>query len=159
MSSFTVVNALIAGVVGTIAMDVFAAVGMSLHVFRMPAFGRWFLHGLKGKFRHDDIDKSPAVRGENALTLPLHYLAGVVLAGFYLLLLDWLALGRGNFLMAAGYGLATAAIPLFIMLPSMGYGLLGIGRDRSTFWLRQILAFHLAYGVGIGIAMILFVSP
>ena len=157
MALLTILNAILVGVVATVAMDLVAAAGVALHVFRIPLYGRWFLYGLKGTFRHADIDRAPPLKGENALMLPLHYLAGALLAAVYLVLLDAFSAGAGSVLLAAAFGLASSVIPLFLMLPSMGYGLPGLRHGRDTFWLRQILLMHLAYGVGIGLGVLLFV--
>ncbi len=153
MALLTIWNAIVTGVVATIFLDLVAGTGVALHVFRIPAFGRWGLYALKGKFTHEDIDRSPALKGENALTFPLHYLAGIVLAAPYLFLLDALSLGSGSLLFATLYGVATSLIPFLVMLPSMGYGLFGLRHRGDTFWLREILAMHLGYGVGIGLAV------
>ncbi len=153
MPLLTLWNAVVTGVVATIVLDLVAGTGTALHRFRIPAFGRWGLYALKGKFRHEDIDRSPPVKGENALTFPLHYVAGIVLAVPYLFLLDALILGSGSVVLATLYGVATSLIPFFVMLPSMGYGLFGLRHDRDTFWVREILAMHLGYGVGIGLAV------
>ncbi len=153
MPLFTLWNAIVTGVVATIGLDLVAGVGTALHLFRIPAFGRWGLYVLQGKFTHDDIDRSPPLKGENALTFPFHYVAGIVLVVPYLLLLDLASLGSGNLLLATLYGLATSLIPFFVMLPSMGYGLFGLRHRGDTFWLREILAMHLGYGVGIGLAV------
>jgi hypothetical protein len=157
--TLTILNALLVGVVATVAMDLIAAAGAVLHVFRIPAYGRWFLYILRGTFRHADIDRAPPIKGENALVLPLHYVAGTLLAAVYLVLLDAFSMGSGNVFLATAYGLATSAIPFFLMLPSMGYGLLGLRHGRDTFWLRQILLMHLGYGLGIGLGVLLFVPP
>ncbi len=156
MATLTLLNVVIAGVVSTLAMDVVAVVGTALHVMKIPAYGRWFLYGLRGTFRHADIDRAAALRGENALMLPLHYLAGILLATAYLLLLDVSNLGLGNFWLATAFGAASSLIPFLIMLPSMGYGLFGLRHARDLFWFRQIILMHLAWGVGLGIAVLLF---
>lgn len=157
MTAFTILNAALVGVVATVAMDLVAATGVALHLFRIPLYGRWFLYGLKGTFRHANIERAPPLRGENALMLPLHYLAGTLLAAAYLVFLDLFSLGTGSVVLAAGFGVASSAIPFFLMLPSMGYGLFGLGHGRDTFWIRQILLMHLGYGVGIGLGVLLFV--
>ena len=159
MSAFSAITALEVGVLATIVMDVVAVAGIALHVFRLPAFGRWFLYVFRGTVRHADIEETPAIRGEEGLTFPLHYLAGIALAALYLLLLDGLSLGRGSLLLATAYGTVTSLIPFLLMLPSMGYGWFGLGPShRDTFWLRQILAMHLAYGIGIGLVVPIFVT-
>lgn len=155
MALLTILNVVVVGVVATLAMDVVAGIGVALHAFRIPAYGRSFLYAAKGTFRHADIDRAPPLRGENALMIPLHYLTGTVLAALYLLLLEVFSSGAGTVLLAEAYGLATSVIPLFVMLPSMGYGMLGLRHRGDTFWLRQILLMHLAYGLGIGLAVLL----
>ncbi len=157
MVTLTLVNVVIAGVVSTLAMDVVAVVGTVLHVMKIPAYGRWFLYGMRGTFRHADIDKAPPMKGENALMLPLHYVAGVLLATAYLFLLDVFALGTGNFWIATAFGAASSLIPFLIMLPSMGYGLFGLRRARDWFWFRQIILMHVAWGAGLGLALLLFI--
>ncbi len=149
---------IVTGVVSTLAMDVVAVVGAALRVMKIPAYGRWFLYGLRGTFRHADIDKAAPLRGENTLMLPLHYVAGILLATSYLLLLDGLHLGAGNFWLATAFGAASSLIPFLLMLPSMGYGLFGLRHAHDFFWFRQILLMHVAWGVGLGIAVLLFVS-
>ena len=158
MTALTLLNAVLVGIVATLALDLVAGAGVLLHAFRIPLFGRWGLYALRGTFRHADIDRAPPLKGENALTIPLHYIAGIVLVLPYLFLLDTFSWGNGNLVLAAGYGLATSVIPLFLMLPSMGYGLLGLRHGRDTFWLREILLMHLGYGIGIGIGALLFVA-
>ncbi len=158
MTALTLLHAVLVGVVATLALDVVAGAGVASGAFRIPRFGRWGLYALRGTFRHADIERASPLKGENALTLPLHYVAGIVLVVPYLLLLDTFSWGTGNLVLAAAYGLATSLIPLLLMLPSMGYGLLGLRHGRDTFWLREIVCMHLGYGVGIGIGALLFVT-
>ena len=97
------------------------------------------------------------MKGENVLMLPLHYLAGTLLATAYLLLLDLFGLGTGSFWLATAFGAASSLIPFLLMLPSMGYGLFGLRHARDFFWFRQILLMHVAWGIGFGIAVLFFV--
>ncbi len=157
MPVLTLLNAVIAGVVSTLAMDVVALVGTVLHVMKIPAYGRWFLYGLRGTFRHADIDRAAPMKGENALMLPLHYVAGILLAISYLGLLDALHLATGSFWLATAFGAASSLIPFLLMLPSMGYGLFGLRHRWDFFWFRQILLMHLAWGIGLGLAVLVFV--
>lgn len=158
MAALTFLNAILVGIVATLVLDLVAGAGVVLHVFRIPAFGRWGMYALRGTFRHADIDHAPPLKGENALTLPLHYIAGIVLVVPYLFLLDAMSLGAGNLVLATAYGLATSLVPLLVMFPAMGYGLLGLRHGRDTFWLREILLMHLGYGVGIGIGALVFIA-
>ncbi len=159
MPALTLLNVLLAGAIATFAMDLVAVVGTVLHVFRIPAYGRWFLYGLRGTFRHADIDHAAPLKGENALMLPLHYVAGILLATVYLALLDAFHLATGSFWLATAFGAASSLIPFLVMLPSMGYGLFGLRHARDLFWFRQIILMHLAWGIGLGLAVLLFVPP
>lgn len=95
MALLTIWNALVTGVAATIVLDLVAGAGVALHVIRVPAFGQQGVCALRGRFAHGDIDRAPPTNGENALTFPVHYVAGIILAAPYLVLLDVLSLGRG----------------------------------------------------------------
>jgi hypothetical protein len=49
------------------------------------------------------------------------------------------------------FGLATAALPLLVMFPSMGYGCCARRRAERANMLRLMLLGHAAFGAGIGL--------
>src|SRR5574337_713987 len=148
-----IAKGVIVGVIATLILDAFSAIGVRFGFVRLMPIGRWALYLFKGTFHHKDITKTLAIQGEGVMSLGVHYLIGVTLATLYLLGLRWLSLGIGSFVLATGYGLATSVFSLLIMFPSMGYGLFGVGESSDMFLLRQSLVNHLVYGAGIWLAL------
>jgi len=112
--------------------------------------GRWAAGLLRGRWRRGDITSEPGQRGELALGLLTHYTTGVILTEAFLLLPR-----RGNrrpsFPGGTAFGIATSALPLLVMFPSMGYGWLGLRTGDAARLNRIMLLGHIAFGVGIGL--------
>lgn len=112
--------------------------------------GRW-VGGLgRGLREGEDITGAPAVPGEVALGLATHYATGIALTQLYLSSLQRLGV-RSSVVKATVFGVATAALPLLVMFPSMGYG---VGGRQSTDGRRMrsvMLLGHTAFGAGIGL--------
>jgi hypothetical protein len=120
--------------------------------------GRWAGNLLRGRFRHPDIAQEPPLRGEAAIGLATHYLAGIALTQCYLTTLRRLGLGPGP-LKALAFGGATSLLPLLILYPSWGYGWFGLRSDEASRMVRIMLLGHLAFGVGIGLWTALLLKP
>ena len=121
-------RSLIIGIGGTAAMDVWAIV---LHRFfgqskpNWAPVGRWFLHLPRGKVFHNDINEAEAFSYENAAGWIAHYGTGIVYGGALVLIagaewsahptllpslvLAWITVGAGWFLLQPGLGLGWAA--------------------------------------------------
>src|SRR5438094_2791599 len=91
---------LIVGILATVTMDVVAVIALRLGIAgRGPRrtgpdwIGRWIGYVLQGKFRHTDILKTPALRGELLMGLAAHYSVGIVLT---LVSIDRLVVVRGT---------------------------------------------------------------
>jgi hypothetical protein len=84
------IEAILMGIFATFIMDLFAGFLVKrkfIHSFIAPeAVGRWFLYMFRGKFVHQDILKTPALRNEKFWCVISHFLIGIVLAGIYLFL-------------------------------------------------------------------------
>jgi hypothetical protein len=146
-----------AGVLATITMDAAMVAAGSLGGSAFASdrlgpdmIGRWADGLLRGRWRHDDIRRAPARRGELGLGLLTHYTTGVILTEAFLLLPR-----RGNrrpsFPGGTAFGIATSALPLLVMFPSMGYGWLGLRTGDAARMNRIMLLGHVAFGVGIGL--------
>jgi hypothetical protein len=145
------------GVLATITMDAAMAAAASLggsafasDRLGLDIIGRWAGGLLRGQWRHDDIRRVPAQRGELVLGLLTHYGTGIALTQVFLLLPRR---GRRRPGLVAGtkYGISTAVLPLLVMFPSMGYGWLGL-RTGDAARLARIMALgHVAFGLGIGL--------
>lgn len=142
----------IAGVLATLGMDVvgFTALKAGAPMPPHAAFiGRWFMHLLHGNFVHDTIVQSPALAGENVIFPFMHYLIGATLGVVFVL-------GRRVvpgpiWLLGAGYGVLTCALPWLIMFPSMGFGLFGLQGPDGAKLIAAPLAGHLIFGFGVAL--------
>jgi len=145
------------GVLATVTMDaVFLAAsrlggaGFTSDKIGLELVGRWAGGLARGRLRHADMAAEPALRGEAALGLAVHYLTGVMLTQAY-----YEALRRGGrkpgVLSATAFGAATALLPLLIMYPSWGLGPLAVRSGEATRLLRIMLLGHTAFGAAIGL--------
>lgn len=145
------------GVLATIAMDgaMVAAGRLGGSAFtsdrlRMEVVGRWSAGLMRGRWRGDDIAAQPAQPGELALGLIAHYAMGIVLTQAFLLLARR-GSGRPTLPAATAFGIATAALPLLGMYPSMGYGWLALRSGEAARINRIMLVGHTTYGIAIGL--------
>jgi hypothetical protein len=110
--------------------------------------GRWAAGLVHGRWRHDDITGEPARRGELALGILTHYLTGIALTQAFLLLAHR-GSRRPTIRAATAYGIATAALPLLVLFPSLGYGWCGLRSGEAARIDRIMLLGHTAFGIGI----------
>jgi hypothetical protein len=113
--------------------------------------GRWASGLLHGEWRHRDITSEPPRRGELALGILTHYATGIILTQAYLLLARrWDPCA--SLLGATGFGVASAALPLLVLFPSLGYGWFGLHSGDAARVDRIMLLGHTAFGLGIGLS-------
>jgi hypothetical protein len=146
-----------AGVLATITMDVAMVAASSLggRAFTsdrldVDVIGRWAADLARGRWRHDDIMSETARRGELGLGLLTHYVTGIILTQAFLLL-PRRGNGRPSFPGGTAFGMATAALPLLVLFPSLGYGRFGLRSGDAARLNRIMLLGHTAFGVGIGL--------
>jgi hypothetical protein len=146
-----------AGVGGTLLMDASMVVAGRLvpQVFAtekldVNLIGRWVGRLANRPRSGQDITGRPAVRGEIALGLATHYVTGITLTQVYLAAVRRADV-RPDLVTATAFGVATAALPLLVMFPSMGYGV--GGRHSGDAWRMSavMLLGHTAFGAGIGL--------
>jgi hypothetical protein len=147
-------RAAVAGILGTYVMDVAGRRIVAPVLGRGPAggLGRWIGYMLQGKFTHEDISKAEPVPHEETIGMAAHYAIGLVLGAGYALLLRVPQPRRSSLASAAGYGVATTVLPWFWMFPARGQGVLGL-RDGDLRVPAFALSTHVAYGVGLGVAL------
>jgi hypothetical protein len=120
------------------------------------AIGRWFLYMFRGKFKHEDIHKTPALKKEKFWYFISHYLIGIVLAGIYLFLkLNGLIIGDQKW-MPLIFGIATVFLPWFWLLPSIGLGFMASKSSNRSLILRTNLLNHTNFGIGMTIWIVVF---
>lgn len=120
----TAVRALLIGIGATIFFDLWQVLLKALKVptLNFAYLGRWVGHGLRGQWTHAAIAKAAPVPGELALGWVAHYAIGVVFAALLLGVFGLAWAHAPSVLPALGFGVLTAAAPLFVMQPAMGAG-------------------------------------
>jgi hypothetical protein len=120
--------------------------------------GRWAYGLSRGRWQHADITSEPAPRGELALGILTHYVTGIILTQAYLLLPRRRG-AKPSLLGATVFGIVSAALPLLVLFPSLGYGWLGLRSGDAARVDRIMLLGHTAFGIGIGLSAPRFGGP
>ena len=153
-----VVTGLVAGVLGTLAMDLSnnlgARTGMLLKI-DVAMIGRMAVGWTRGRFRYGHPGEMGQVVNEMLYGYVAHYTIGVGLAVPYVFGWDLLVGGPASPVWALVYGVTTTAASYFFVYPSMGLGVFG---KRSPEGIRSplsSLANHLFFGMGMAVALTL----
>ncbi len=151
------VRAVVAGTLATATMDAALVAAAQADPGRFSTarlqpgpIGRWAARVARGRWRGADTSGVPATGVETVGGLAVHYATGITLTWLYLAVCRWTGL-RPRLHGAAIYGVATSALPLFGMFPSMGYGCCGARSGEAARLLRVMILGHAAFGVGIGL--------
>lgn len=156
MSPFTqfLLLSLAIGVGATAVMDVWLGFLKSRGVatLNFAFIGRWVGHALRGRVAHMAIAQATAVRGELALGWLMHYATGVVFAAALLAVagLDWAR--QPTPLPALAVGVATVAVPLLLIQPAMGAGVLARRTPTPLRNCLRSLVNHAVFGLGLYLA-------
>ena len=147
-------SAAAAGVVGTYVMDVVGRRIVAPALGKGPSggLGRWIGYMFRGRFTHEDITKAEPISHEAGIGVAAHYAIGLVLGAGYALLLRVPQPRRTSVPRATAYGAATTVFPWFWMFPARGQGVMGL-RDGDLRVPAFALCTHVAYGVGLGVAL------
>jgi hypothetical protein len=147
-------SAAVAGVLATYAMDVAGRRIVAPALGKGPSggLGRWIGHMLQGRFTHEDITKAEPIPHEAGIGLAAHYAIGLVLGAGYALLLRVPQPRQSSVPRATAYGIATTVFPWFWMFPARGQGIMGL-RDGDPRVPAFALGTHVAYGLGLGVAL------
>jgi hypothetical protein len=155
-----ILESVIMGVFATLIMDFLASILAKrriIHPFITPdAIGRWFLYMFKGKFIHDDINKTPPLKNEKLWCFVSHYLIGVGLAGVYFLFESVEPTIRNQYWIPLVYGIVTVFLPWFWLLPSTGHGFIASKASNRFAVIRTNLLNHTNFGLGLMIWIMLF---
>lgn len=111
--------------------------------------GRWAGHVARGRVRHAPIGQAAPVAHELALGWLIHYAVGMGFAALLVALCGMAWLDRPSFAPALGTGIATVALPLFVMQPAMGSG---VAASRTPTPLKNVarsVVNHAVFGYGL----------
>lgn len=146
------VCAVLIGAGATAAIDVWALVRkrlLGLAPLDYGLVGRWLAYLPRGRFRHDPIAASPAVRGERLIGWSAHYLIGIAFAAILLAGwgLDWAR--YPTLAPALIVGIASVLAPFLLMQPGMGAGIAARRTPRPAAARLQSLLTHGIFGLGL----------
>jgi hypothetical protein len=146
------VSVVLTGLGATAVMDVWIVLRKRL--FGIPALdyglvGRWFAYLPRGRFRHEPIAASGAVKGERAIGWTIHYLTGIAFAAVLLAVwgLDWVR--HPSIGPALIVGIGSVVAPFFLMQPGMGAGVAASRTPRPAAARIQTLITHAIFGFGL----------
>jgi len=153
-----ILKTLVIGVGATLAIDLWVTL---LKLFKIKSLdyryvGRWIGYFLKGKFFHNNIMKTPPIKGELFLGWTVHYLIGITFAFVLVAIFGTSWLGRPSIFPAIIIGLITAAAPLFIMQPAFGFGIASSKLPNPNMRRFKSLLTHLVYGIGLYLSGLIF---
>ena len=153
-----VVTGVVAGVLGTMAMDsmnhLLARTGLLVRI-DMRSIGRMSSGWARGRFRYRHPGEMKEFANEVFCGYVAHYAIGVVLAIPFLLGWDLLVGGLAPPLWTLAYGVATTSVSVIYVYPSMGLGLFGKLSPEGIRAPLSSLANHFFFGVGMAVAVAL----
>ena len=153
-----VVTGFVAGVLGTLAMDLLnnlvARTGVFLKI-DVAMIGRMAAGWTRGRFRYEHPEEMEQVPNEIIYGYFAHFAIGVSLAVPFILGWDLWTGGPVSPVWAVLYGVSTTAASFFFVYPSMGLGAFGRRSPERIKAFITPLANHFFYGVGLAIGVVL----
>lgn len=148
---FLICNVLV-GAGATLTMDLWMIARKRLFGIPPPDYGlvgRWIAYLAAGRFRHDRISATPAVRGERTIGLVTHYLVGIAFAAILLGIwgIAWIRHPTIGPALFVGFGSVVA--PFLVMQPGMGAGIAASRTPRPSAARLQSLVTHGIFGLGL----------
>lgn len=116
--------------------------------------GRWVAHMARGRFSHASIAKAEPVGHELAVGWVTHYAVGIAFAAVLVALQGSAWVRQPTFAPAFLTGVATVAMPLFVMQPAMGSGFAASRTPTPLKNCVRSLANHAVFGVGMYLAAV-----
>jgi hypothetical protein len=148
----TFIQAALIGTGATAVMDLWAILRRRLLGIPNTSYGlvgRWIGWMARGRFRHERIATTPAVRGEKAIGWIAHYAIGIAFAALLLAIVGVEWTREPTLLPALLVGIATVAAPLLVMQPGMGAGVAARRTPRPNAARLQSLVTHAIFGLGL----------
>jgi hypothetical protein len=139
------------GIGATAILDLWFLIQQRLGVrtLSFASIGRWVGHLLRGRMAHAAIAQAPPIPGELALGWITHYAVGIAFAAL-LVAIEGPGWARSpSLLPAVAVGVATAALPLFVMQPAMGAGIASSKTPTPVKNCVRSLANHTVFGLGL----------
>lgn len=139
------------GIGATVVMDAWLLLlnRIGVPTLNFAFIGRWVAHLTRGTWAHRAIAKAAPVKGELAFGWLTHYAVGIAFAGVMVAVggVGWTL--HPSVLPALGVGIATVAVPLFVMQPAMGAGIASSRTPTPTRNCVRSVANHAVFGLGL----------
>jgi hypothetical protein len=144
------------GVGATAVLDLWLVVLKRLGVptGSFALIGRWVAHMGRGQVTHASIAKAEPVRNELVIGWVTHYAVGIAFAAALVVLQGTGWVQQPTFMPAFLTGVATAAMPLFVMQPAMGSGFAASKTPTPLKNCARSVANHAVFGAGMYLAAI-----
>jgi hypothetical protein len=157
---FDLSEMILMGIWATFFMDILAVIVVKSKIVRATIepqiVGRWALSMLRGKFVHEDIYQTPALRNEKRAALISHYLIGIMLTGAYLFLELKVPAIRDQLWVPLMFGAATIVLPWLWLYPSIGIGFLASKSPNKSDYIIFSSINHTNFGIGMVIWIVAF---
>jgi hypothetical protein len=147
-------RSILIGAGATLTMDLWAALlrRFGIPSLRFEHLGRWVGHLRKRRWIHEDIARTPPIRGERLIGWCAHYAIGISFAALLLRTfgLEWArspTLGPALFI-----GIVTVLAPWLVLQPALGAGIASSKTPRPLFNGFKSLITHAVFGVGLFLA-------
>jgi hypothetical protein len=114
--------------------------------------GRWVGHLARGRVAHASIAKAAPIAGERAIGWLTHYAVGIAFAALLVAVQGTTWLREPTLWPALAIGVATVAMPWFVMQPAMGAGFASAKTPTPLKNRLRSLANHAVFGLGLYLA-------
>ncbi len=151
----TIILLFAAGIISTLIMDIGGAI---LRVSGITTgappemIGKWLQSAIRGHVFVSDIRTSIGEPVPISRFLLYHYIIGVMLTFIFYFIISIFKITPLSWWIPIVYGLATTLIPVFLMFPGMGFGIMGMKGPVEYHLLRTAVLNHLCYGIGLMLA-------
>ncbi len=145
-------DAVLIGLGATLFIDLWAQIlkrASGVRSLDYCLLGRWLLHMPEGRFVHASIAAAPSKPFECPVGWVSHYTIGAIFAVVFVLITGAGWTERPALLPALVFGIATAAIPLFVMQPAFGLGIASSKTPSPNRARLKSLTTHAVFGLGL----------
>jgi Protein of unknown function (DUF2938) len=156
-----VLNGFIVGIGATALLDLFAIFQRKMFSIPSPNWcvvGRWIGYLPRGQFTHQNISKTPSIKGECYIGWATHYIIGIVYGVILFLLMsaDWVL--QPSLYPALIFGLVTVIFPFFILQPGLGLGIAASKTPNPNQVRLRSLLNHCIFGIGLYLCALILAS-
>ncbi len=147
----TTLKILFTGIGATAIMDLYAFIlrQFGINGLDYKFLGRWIGHMFNGKFVHNTIFDSTAIKNEWIIGQLAHYLIGIAFAFLLIIMFGKKWLDNPSLFPALAIGLLTMLAPFFLMQPAFGFGIAGSNLPDPNKARLMSLIIHFVYGLGL----------